>query len=327
MNSKNKKALILGISGQDASLLASFLLGRSYKIFGQSRAKETFSNANLKTLFIEDSIELRFTSLQNINDVEELIGEVMPDEIYNFSGQSSVGKSFHDVIDTANSHINSTVNILETIRKVNSSIRFFNAGSGECFGETGSLKASELTRFNPVSPYAISKTTSTMFTTLYRESYDMFCCTGIFFNHESALRNINFVTKKIDLSAIRIKEGQENKITLGNIDVVRDWGWAQDYMEAAWLMLNKDVADDYIIATGVSQTLKSFAEAIFTQAGLDLHQYLEIDQSLYRKNEPQSLIADITKIKKNLPWKPVYAGANVARKLYIETEKLMDKNK
>jgi len=319
--SSQKVALIIGISGQDGALLTKFLLKKSYKVVGQSRSIDSFNNKNLKFLGLEKNVDIKFTSLFKIEDVESLINESNPDEIYNFSGQTSVGLSYRNPIETANSHVTSTLNILSAIRNINLNIKFFNAGSGEVFGNIDNSTADENTPFNPVSPYGASKASSTHFTSVYRESYNMFTCTGIFFNHESGMRSANFVTKKIAIAAHEIANGSHQKLYLGNIDIIRDWGWAEEYVEAAWKMLNRDAPDDFIIATGVSQSLRDLARNIFLHAGLKLDDHLVIDNNLFRNNEPASIKANTSKAKKLLPWSPKIYGEAIAKYIYIDSLK------
>lgn len=321
----NKIALILGVTGQDGALLAQLLLDKSYTVIGQSRSSEKANLGNLQRLNILNKIDIKYISLLDKAEVESLIREVSPDEVYNLSGQSSVGQSYIAPLETAQSHVSSTLNILEAIRKISNAIRLFNAGSGECFGDVKGIPATENTAFCPVSPYGVSKAASSWYTSVYRDSYSMYACTGIFFNHESALRTERFVTKKIAMAAYKISCGSEEKFSLGNINVIRDWGWAQDYVEAAWKMLNRQAPEDFIIATGVPQSLHAFAEAIFLEAGLELDQYLNIDHSLFRANEPSKITADISKAKDLLSWEPNFCGSEVAKKLYIDTVKAIKK--
>jgi GDPmannose 4,6-dehydratase len=320
----NKTALILGVTGQDGAHLARFLLGKSYTVIGQSRSSRESDLGNLQSLDVLDKIDIKNVSTLDEREIETLITDSDPDEIYNFSGQSSVGNSFSLPIETTQSHIISTLQILEVIRKVNKSIRFFNAGSSECFGDTKGIPANELTSFSPVSPYGISKAASSWYTSLYRKSHSLYACTGIFFNHESSLRNERFVTKKIATAAHRISNGSNEKISLGNIDVIRDWGWAEEYVEAAWNMLNRESPEDFVIATGVTQSLRTFAETVFLEAGLELEKYLIIDKSLMRLSEPSVISADISKAREMMGWDPKIFGPNVARKMYTNSKQSID---
>jgi GDPmannose 4,6-dehydratase len=314
-----KTALILGISGQDGAHLARFLLDKSYTVIGQSRSCRESDLGNLHSLDVFDKIEIRNVSTLDRMETETLVKDTDPDEIYNFSGQSSVGNSFSLPIETTQSHVISTLHLLEAIRKVNKTIRFFNAGSSECFGDTRGTPANELTPFSPVSPYGISKAASTWYTSLYRENHFLYACTGIFFNHESSLRNERFVTKKIAMAAHRISNGSDEKISLGNVDVIRDWGWAQEYVQAAWKMLNRESPEDFVIATGVTQSLRAFAETVFLEAGLELEKHLNIDKSLMRLSEPPVISANISKARDMMAWDPKIFGAKVARKMYTDT--------
>jgi GDPmannose 4,6-dehydratase len=257
-------------------------------------------------------IEMDSCDLVSVGDA---ISKIKPNEIYNLSGQSSVSLSFEQPMETFNSSVIGCINILEVIRSVDTSIRFFNAGSGDCFGDTHGMAANENTSFKPLSPYGVAKGSSTSLTKMYRDVYGLFASTGIFFNHESPLRSKQFVTKKIVTAACRIKNGSDEKLSLGNIDVKRDWGWAPEYVEAMWKILNNDFPDDFVLATGNSISLREFIAEVFDHCELDWRDHVNFDQTLLRKFEAQSSLADPSKAKHILGWQGSLSGRSVARAL------------
>jgi len=276
------KALICGVGGQDGAYLARFLLEKGYDVVGTSRDSMVASFGNLRTLGIFDQVETVSMAINDFRSVLYTIKRHAPDEVYNLAGQSSVGLSFDQPVETMDSIAGATLNLLEAVRFVDKPIRFYNAGSSECFGDTGATAACETTTFCPRSPYAVAKASAHWLVHNYREAYNIFACTGILFNHESPLRPNRFVTQKIVQTAARIAQGSQEKLKLGNVAIQRDWGWAPDYVEAMWRMLSTDIADDYVIATGRTVSLEYFAEKTFAQFGLDLHEYVEVDPSLFR---------------------------------------------
>jgi GDPmannose 4,6-dehydratase len=319
---KSKRALISGISGQDGAYLAKFLLSKNYEVWGTSRQVEGNSFGALKKLGILEMINLKSMSNDNFDSVVQVISEIRPSEIYNLAGQSSVGLSFDQPVETVHSIISGTLNQLEAIRTLDKSIRFFNAGSGECYGDTRGATANENTAFNPTSPYAIAKATSTWLVESYRKSYELFSCTGILFNHESSLRSDRFVTKKIISTALRIAAGSNEKLKLGNLAVSRDWGWAPEYVIAMWKMLNQNMPEDFILATGETISLEDFIEVVFSELGLDWRQHVEIDQALIRINDSSISRADPTKAKEHLGWQATITGYDVPRKMLREIDSL-----
>jgi len=279
-----KKALIIGITGQDGAYLAKYLLDKGYEVTGSSRDVMASSFANLQTLGIRDKVKLVSVSINDFRSVFNAIQSFDPDEIYNLAGQTSVGLSFDQPVEAIESIAIGTLNILEVIRLQNKSIRFYNAGSSECFGDTGNIPANEHTPFAPRSPYAVAKSTAKWLINSYRESYGLYACTGILFNHESPLRPERFVTQKIIAGAAKIKAGQLSKLQLGNLDISRDWGWAPEYVQAMWLMMQLDKPDDFVIATGRQESLKYFVAKAFEYFDLDWQKYVEIEPSFFRPN-------------------------------------------
>ena len=255
-----KKALICGVSGQDGAYLAQLLLNKGYSVCGTSRDAQMSSFQNLARLGIRDSVKLESVSLTDFRSVLQVLTKIQPDEVYNLAGQSSVGLSFDQPVETLESVATGTLNLLEAIRFTGANIKLYNAGSSECFGDTGELAADESTPFRPRSPYAVAKAAAFWEVANYREAYGLFACSGILYNHESPLRPARFVTQKIVAAACRIATGSSEQLYLGNISVVRDWGWAPEYVEAMYLMLQQQQPDDYAIATGESNKLEDFVE-------------------------------------------------------------------
>lgn len=298
-----KKALIIGITGQDGAYLAKYLLEKGYEVIGSSRDVMTSSFNNLVTLSIRDKVKLITVSINDFRSVFNSIQIYSPDEIYNLAGQTSVGLSFDQPVEAIESIAIGTLNILEVIRLLNKPMRFYNAGSSECFGDTGNAPANENTPFAPRSPYAVAKSTAKWLINSYRESYGIYACTGILFNHESPLRPKHFVTQKIIAGAAKIKAGQIKMLQLGNLDISRDWGWAPEYVEAMWLMLQQNKPDDFVIATGRMESLKYFAAKAFEYFDLDWQIHVEIESGFFRPNEILCSIGDPSKAIKILNWK------------------------
>ncbi len=313
-----RRALICGISGQDGAYLAQLLLSKDYEVWGTSRDVNNNEFLGLKALSILDKVKTLSMSSEDFLSVLHVFSDIRPHEIYNLAGQSSVGLSFERPIETMSSVANGTLNQLEAIRIVDKSIRFFSAGSSECFGDTGGLAANESSVFSPQSPYAVAKASSTWHVSIYRKYYDLYACTGILFNHESPLRPERFVTKKIVSTAKRIASGSNEKLTLGNIDIRRDWGWAPEYVDAMWRMLNLDSPEDFIISTGVTQSLREFVRLVFIEAGLDWREHVTTDSNLLRPSDPSESIGDSTKARKKLDWIPEVVGPEIPKKMYRE---------
>jgi GDPmannose 4,6-dehydratase len=284
---KMKKALIFGVSGQDGAYLAKLLLSKKYMVYGTSRDAQISSFRNLEQLGIRDKINLESAALNDFRSVLQVLSKVHPDEVYNLAGQTSVGLSFEQPVETLESIAIGTLNILEAIRFIGEPVRFYNAASSEIFGDTSGASANEATAFSPRSPYAVAKATAFWEVANYREAYGLFACSGILFNHDSPLRPERFVTQKIVSSACRIAAGKQDKLYLGNIDIQRDWGWAEDYVEAMYLMLQQENSDDYVIATGDSHRLADFIEIAFSLVGLNWRDCVISDRQF--KSEVQRL--------------------------------------
>ncbi len=309
----NKTALIFGISGQDGSYLANFLLSKDYKVYGSSRDKENSNFNNLEKLGIKNKIQFATSSVEDFSNVSNIIKESLPDEIYYLAGQSSVALSFKKPAETLNSNILGILNVLEACRLMDKEIRIYYAGSSECFGDTRGLAATEKTPFHPQSPYAVAKTSAFWLVNNYRTAYNLFICTGILFNHESPLRPKSFVTQKIVLTAHRIANGSDEKLELGRLDISRDWGWAPEYVEAMWLMLQKKSSEDFVIATGQTHSLEEFVEEVFTQLGLNWQNHVEINNALMRPTDIAISKADPSKAMQKLDWKAKYKMREVVQ--------------
>ncbi len=299
-----KKALICGVSGQDGGYLAELLLRKGYRVVGTSRDAQLAAFGNLERLEIRSSVELVSMVPTDFRSVVQTLLKVEPDEIYNLAGQSSVGLSFEQPMETLESVAIGTLNLLEALRLLKTSARFYNACSGECFGETGSTPADENMPFRPRSPYGVAKATSFWAIRNYREAYGLYACSGLLFNHESPLRPARFVTRKVTLGAARIARGQRDKLRLGNLSVRRDWGWAPEYVDAMWRMLQQDAAEDFVIATGQSSSLEEFVAAAFDAVGLDWREHVEMDSGLLRPSDIAESAGNPTRAAELLGWKP-----------------------
>ena len=303
MTETRKAALIFGISGQDGAYLANSLLQKGYVVHGTSRDAEISSFGALSQLGIRDRVLLHSVAPTDFRSVFQVVSRSTPHEIYNLSGQSSVGLSFEQPVETLESIAVGTLNILECIRLLDCPIRFYNAGSGECFGDTGGLGANELTPFRPCSPYAVAKAAAHWEVANYRESYGLYACSGILFNHESPLRPQRFVTRKVTAAAARIARGSRETLVLGDLSIRRDWGWAPEYVEAMWAMLQQDKADDYVIATGVAHSLEEFVCEAFSSVGLEWRDHVRSDSTLRRPSEIGCGFGDATRAASRLGWK------------------------
>lgn len=296
------KAIIYGVSGQDGAYLARHLLEKGYEVYGTSRDAQTSSFANLVRLGVRDQIKLVSVAVNDFRSVLQSFIKARPDEVYYLAGQSSVGLSFDQPVETMESVSVGILNILEAMRFTGGNAKLYNAGSSECFGNTGLCPANESTPFSPRSPYAVAKAAAYWQVATYREAYNLYACTGILFNHESPLRPERFVTRKIVATACRIAAGIEDKLYLGNIRIVRDWGWAPEYVEAMWMMLQREKPEDFVIATGESHSLEDFIRTVFGYLGLDWKQYIETDSTLLRPADLINGMADPTKAKEVLGW-------------------------
>jgi GDPmannose 4,6-dehydratase len=315
-----KRALIIGINGQDGSYLAKFLLNKGYEVVGTSRDAMASSFSNLKKLGIELRVQNISMALNDFRSVLAILKKFAPDEIYNLAGQTSVGLSFEQPVETMESITFGALNILEAIRFIDSPIHFYNAGSSECFGDTKNLPASESTPFSPRSPYAVAKTAAYGLVNNYRESYGLYACTGILFNHESQLRPERFVTQKIIKAASFISKNLDTKLSLGNISIYRDWGWAPEYIEAMWLMLQRERPEDFVIATGKSVSLEYFIEKAFSYHGLSWKNHVLIDSSFLRPSDIEYGAADPRKAESILGWKAKYDVDDVIRMMSATTQ-------
>ena len=297
-----RRALVCGIGGQDGAYLAALLLSKGYEVFGTSRDANALNRDGLKTLGIDERVKVLSMMPSDFRTVLRAITRSEPDEIYNLAGQTSVGMSFEQPVEAIESISIGTLNLLEAIRFVGRPIRFYNAGSSECFGDTGTAVASEATPFRPRSPYAVAKSCAQNLVSNYREAYKLFACTGILFNHESPLRPTHFVTQKIVRSAARIAAGSNERLRLGNIEIHRDWGLASEYVEAMWAMLQRDEPEDFVIATGRTVSLAHFVQNTFAFFDLDWAQYVALDPSLLRPSDIRYGAADPTLARERLGW-------------------------
>ena len=303
----SKVALITGITGQDGSYLAELLLDKGYEVHGIVRrvALEDERHRLWRLREILKDINLHAGSLESYASLFNIILKIKPVEVYHLAAQSYVGYSFEDEFSTLNININGTHYLLSAVKEfADSKIKFYFAGSSEMFGKVKTIPQNEETVFNPRSSYGISKVTGYYLTKNYREAYKLHASNGILFNHESPRRGFEFVTRKISHAVARIKKGSKEKLKLGNINAKRDWGHAKDYVEAMWLMLQKDSPGDYVIGTGEEHSVKEFAEKAFSHVGLNYKDHIIIDQKLMRPAEVDTLLANYSKAKKNLKWKP-----------------------
>ncbi len=277
-----KRALICGVGGQDGVYLARLLLGRGYQVFGTSRDAASADFGKLDRLGIRANVALRSMAPTDFRSVHAAIEWAAPDEIYALAGQSSVGLSFEQPAETLESIVLGTLNLLEAVRLSARDARIYHASSSECFGDLGQRPATEEAAFRPCSPYGVAKTSAHLLVASYRQAYDLFAANGILFNHESPLRPERFVTRKITAAAARIAAGSDERLRLGRLDIVRDWGWAPEYVEAMWRILQADKPDDFIVATGQSHSLESFTQSAFAAAGLDWRAHVDADPALGR---------------------------------------------
>jgi len=296
------KALIFGISGQDGVYLSQFLLNKGYKVFGTSRDTKANNLNNLKKINKKNQIEITSLNLKDFQSVFKHIDILRPDEIYNFSGLTSVSLSFEKPVEALESIANVTLNILEAILFIDPTIKYYNASSSECFGDTGKFSANEETPFKPCSPYGVAKTTAHFLVKNYRETRKLFASNGILFNHESPIRSKYFVTQKIVYAATKISAGNKERLKLGNLAVSRDWGWAPDYVNAMWSIMQQPKADDFIIATGKTTTLEQFVEKTFKFYNLNWKDYVDVDNSLLRPSDIKISKGNPLKAKKILGW-------------------------
>lgn len=311
-----KTALITGVTGQDGSYLAELLLDKGYRVVGIKRRSSLICTDRIDHLMSNENFILVYGNLIDAGNIYRTIIEYEPDEIYNLAAQSHVRVSFDTPEETTEIVAMGTLRILEAIRNLNKEIRFYQASSSEMFGDNPENPQNEDTRLMPASPYACAKVFGHGLVRNYRESYGIHASSGILFNHESPRRGETFVTRKITLAAARIKLGLQDKLYLGNLDAKRDWGFAGDYVEAMWLMLQQETPDDYVIATGRTHTVKEFLHEVFDYAGLDVNQYVEIDPRLFRPHEVPLLLGDSSKARKVLSWSPKVNFKNLCKMMY-----------
>lgn len=304
-----KKALITGITGQDGSYLAEHLLGLGYEVHGFVRrvALEDPGRRFTRVEHLLDRVKMHAASLESYASIFHIFSRQQFDECYHLAAQSFVGESFADGFSTMNTNINGTHFILAALRELQPQCHFYFAGSSEMFGKVAEVPQKETTRFHPRSPYGISKVAGFDLTRNYREAYGMFCVSGILFNHESPRRGFEFVTRKITSTVARIKAGLAEELRLGNLEAQRDWGHAADYVRAMHLMLQRGEADDYVVATGETHTVREFCERAFARAGLDWERYVKVDELFYRPAEVDLLIGDASKAHDLLGWQPRYS--------------------
>jgi GDPmannose 4,6-dehydratase len=311
-----KVALICGVSGQDGSYLAALLLSKGYKVFGTSREVQGSSFLNLLRLGVKEQIQYISMLPEDLTSVLQALRKSNPDEIYYLAGPSSVSHSFERPVEAIHSITLGTLNMLEGCRMMDKKIKLYQAGSGECFGDTKEKPANELTPFLPMSPYAIAKSSAYWLVNNYRDAYGLFACTGILFNHESPLRPECFVTQKIIYAVKRIAQGSNEKLKLGRLDIARDWGWAPEYVDAMWRMLQQDEAQDFVIATGTTMTLEEFVKTAFDEAGLNWQDYVIQDPSLFRPIDLVISYADPSKAANALLWQASTRGVDIVKKMY-----------
>ena len=328
--SKQKKALVTGATGQDGSYLVDLLLDKGYEVVAVKRRTSLISTDRIDHVFSNlekmDNFSLVYGNMIDAGNIHRLLLEHKPDEIYNLAAQSHVRVSFDTPEETAEIVGMGTLRLLEAARNICPDVKIYQASSSEMFGDNPENPQSEATRLMPASPYACAKVFAHNLCRNYRESYGMHISSGILFNHESPRRGETFVTRKITKAAARIRLGQQDKLYLGNLEAKRDWGFAGDYVEAMWLMLQQENPDDYVIATGETHTVEEFLHEVFDYAGLDVSKYVEIDERLFRPHEVPLLLGDPTKAKEQLGWEPKVKFKELARMMYDEDLKASAKH-
>ena len=302
------KALITGITGQDGAYLAELLLEKGYEVHGTVRRSSSINTERIDGLisqyFNDNQLTLHYSDLLDSSSITNLLNNIRPDEVYNLAAQSHVSVSFINPIFTTQIGTLGSISILEGIRHLNKNVKFYQASSSEMFGGASKELLNEKSLFDAKSPYGASKVFAHEITKIYRESYELFGVNGILFNHESPLRGETFVTRKISKAVGRISVGIQERLTLGNLEASRDWGYAKDYVDGMWKMMQHDIAEDWILATGVTKTVKEFAEAAFNVVGLSWENYVDISEKYFRPNEVDYLVGDATKAKNKLGWEP-----------------------
>jgi len=307
------RALICGINGQDGSFLAKLLLEKCYEVWGTSRDAQTSLLNNLQALDVAERVNVISMAPNDFRSVLTAVDQSDPDEIYYLSGQSSVGLSFEQPAETLESIVTGVLNMLEVIRLRKKSVRFYNAGSSECFGDTGDTPADENASFKPLSPYAVAKASAHWLVANYRQSYGLHASTGILFNHESPLRPRRFVTQKIIQAAKRIAAGSDERLVLGRLDIKRDWGWAPEYVDAMWRMLQLETPEDLVIATGHTYSLEEFVAAAFAMYGLEWRNYVDISEAFFRPSDILVSMADPSHAARVISWHATNKMPNVVK--------------
>jgi len=322
-----KTALITGITGQDGSYLAELLLEKGYKVVGLKRRTSLICTERIDTIYDHKNFKMGYFDLNDSSCMYSLLQKHKPDEFYNLAAQSHVRVSFDVSEDTTNGIAMGTLRLLNAIKLIVPDCKFYQASSSEMYGTNPNMPLDEESTLIPASPYACAKVFGHHITRNYRESYGMFACSGILFNHESPRRGETFVTRKITLAAARIKLGLQKELRLGNLEAKRDWGFAGDYVEAMWLMLQQEKPDDYVIATGETHSVQEFLEAVFEHAGLDPKQYVKQDDRLFRPSEVPVLLGNNSKAKRILGWEPKITFNKLAKMMYDTDYKLALKEK
>ena len=320
-----KTAFVTGITGQDGSYLAELLLLKGYKVVAMKRRTSLISTDRVNHLMDNKNFHMVYGNLNDSGCLHRLLIEHQPDEIYNLAAQSHVRVSFETPEETTEFVAMGTLRILEAFRNTCPEAHFYQASSSEMFGDNPENPQNETTRLTPASPYACAKTYAHNLCRNYRESYGLHISSGILFNHESPRRGETFVTRKITLAAARIKSGLQDKLYLGNLDAKRDWGFAGDYVEAMWLMLQQDTPDDYVVATGETHSVKEFLHAVFEHAGLDVNEYVEISERLFRPHEVPLLLGDPSKAEAEMGWKPKVKFNELAKMMFDADLELVEK--
>lgn len=328
----SKKAFVTGITGQDGSYLTELLLGKGYEVYGLIRRSSSFNTGRIDHLYLDPhntshKLNLIYGDLTDGSHLTSLLNEIQPDEVYGLGAQSHVKVSFDQPIYTVDVDALGTLRLLEAVRQMKKPARFYQASSSEMFGKVMETPQTEKTPFYPRSPYGCAKVYSFWQTINYRESYGLFACNGILFNHESPRRGETFVTRKITRAATRIKLGLQEKLYIGNMDAKRDWGFAGDYVEAMWLMLQQDKADDFVIATGEAHSVREFIEVTFGMLDMDWKKYVEIDKKYFRPSEVELLLGDSRKAQRILKWTPRVTFKALAKMMVESDMKLAEQEK
>jgi len=326
----SKKAFVTGVTGQDGSYLVDLLILKGYEVHGLIRQSTQFTPdrwGHLKNAMLSRKLEVHHGDLMDASGMRSMLENIQPDEVYNLAAQSHVGISFEQPVNTSEVTALGALNLLDAIKRSKLNCKFYQASSSEMFGKVKSSPQNEQTAFHPRSPYGCAKVYAHYITQNYRESYDMFACSGILFNHESERRGENFVTRKITRAVGRIKAGLQDQLRMGNTSALRDWGYAPEYVEAMWLMLQQEKPDDYVIGTGSRGSVQEFIDEAFQIAGLDKDRYITIDQKFMRPSEVDTLTGDATKAKEVLGWTPKVDFKSLVKKMVVHDIALAEKEK